>query len=69
MAEYKTVQELSDDCLMYLKFSMFYDPEFEDVTDEEVHINYYWQIPNEWVYAHYDGIQFVQDDFGTEVEW
>ena len=54
---YKTVYDLNREELNELKDSMFW----ADDTDEEIlnGINYYWEIPDEVIYNHYNGISFV----------
>lgn len=58
---YKTVYDLNREELNELKDSMFW----ADDTDEEIlnGINYYWEIPDEVIYNHYNGISFVDEDF------
>ena len=56
---YRSVKELNDDEISYLKFEMFYNgdnyPTLENWED----------IPIEDVFEMYDGIAFVEDDFGA----
>ena len=58
---YKTVYDLNREELNELKDSMFW----ADDADEEILnvINYYWEIPDEVIYNHYNGISFVDEDF------
>lgn len=58
---YKTVYDLNREELNELKDSMFW----ADDADEEIlnGINYYWEIPDEVIYNHYNGISFVDEDF------
>lgn len=58
---YKTVYDLNREELNELKDSMF----LADDADEEIlnSINYYWEIPDEVIYNHYNGISFVDEDF------
>lgn len=59
------VRELSEDQLDELKFAYFYQlhdtGEADEVFPEDLH--YPHQIPDDIIYNHYDGIDFVPDDF------
>lgn len=75
-----TVQELKPLQLDQLKHNIFYDYRYDEEKRQEMNdyltedeksflLNadiYYWEIPNELVFKVYEGIYFVEDDFGTE---
>ena len=57
-----TVYDLNSEQMEYLKQDYFYNAESAEVESGE--IRYFWEVPDEAIYQHYDGIDFVPDDFG-----
>ena len=58
---YRTVYELTAEELDELRSNMFWSDEMdEDILGD---IDCYSDIPDSAVFAHYDGISFVEDDF------
>ena len=58
---YRTVYELTAEELDELRSNMFWSDDMdEDILGD---IDCYSDIPDSAVYAHYDGISFVEDDF------
>lgn len=57
----RTVRELTQDELNELKTALFYEQDASEIFDND--IQYPEQIPNEFVYRHYDDVFFVNDDF------
>ena len=61
---YKMVQELNKDQLDYLKTVMFWgDDNNKPLYDK---YDYYHDIPNEMVFKRFEGISFVEEDFGIK---
>jgi hypothetical protein len=63
---YRTVYDLTREELDELKDALFWS----DETDEEIleGIDYSWQIPDEAVLRHFDGISFVDEDFFCNIQ-
>lgn len=54
------VQELNAAQLDCLRWAMFYEDRSDEILQE---IETPFDISNEMVFSHYDGIHFVEDDF------
>lgn len=63
---YRTVYDLTRDELDELKDALFWS----DETDEEIldGIEYPWEIPDDVVLHHFEGISFVEEDFSCGVK-
>ncbi len=55
------VQDLTREQLDSLKFAFFWQDETQDIIDGEFSSPY--EIPDEIIFEHYDGICFSEDDF------
>ena len=55
------VYELSQDQLDFLKWAYFYDNDAQAAIPENITEPY--DIPNDIIYQHYSGIEFVEEDF------
>ena len=55
------VQDLTREQLDSLKFAFFWQDETQDIIDGEFSSPY--EIPDEIIFEHYDGIWFSEDDF------
>lgn len=64
MSAYKTVYDLSADELAELKGNYFW--ELADQGENE--FDWPEDIPDDVIYAHYEGIDFVDDDFFCNVK-
>ena len=56
-----SVYELTRNQLDELKTAYFYQDEVQDILSEN--IVYPEQIPDDIIFNHYDGIEFVDEDF------
>ncbi len=63
---YRTVYDLNRAEIEELKDAYFWS----DETDEEIlgDISAPWEIPDEVIYEHFDGISFVEEDFFCNIE-
>lgn len=58
-----TVRELSREQVDELKTSYFYSHLDDDSSGQCDGYDLPWEIPDEVIFKHYDGIDFVEDDF------
>lgn len=55
-----TVYDLTKDEIDELKTALFYEQDADEIFDG---IEYYFQIPDDFIYQHYEGVTFVKGDF------